>query len=111
MQKYSPSWPAEAWAEAYGRALAYVFELPRARTVESAESQLVSHGALLGPNEVYCPVHSGNASAFSPGAFSIIQWTQRPTAFVGQFRMQCICQTQLLPGLEQRRHVLHLSAG
>ncbi len=39
MQKYSSSWTAEAWAEAYARALAYVFELPHARTVEPAEAQ------------------------------------------------------------------------
>ena len=39
MQKYSLSWSAEAWAEAYTRALAYVFELPHARTVEPAEAQ------------------------------------------------------------------------
>ncbi len=39
MQKYSSSWTAEAWSEAYARALAYVFELPHARTVEPAEAQ------------------------------------------------------------------------
>lgn len=39
MQKYSQSWSPEAWSEAYTRALAYVFELPHARTVEPAEAQ------------------------------------------------------------------------
>ena len=39
MQKHSSSWSAEAWSEAYARALAYVFELPHARTVEPAETQ------------------------------------------------------------------------
>ena len=39
MQKYSASWTAEAWVEAYSRALAYVFELPHARTVEPAEAR------------------------------------------------------------------------
>ena len=58
MQKYSSSWSAEAWAEAYGRALAYVFELPHARTVETAEPQLVSCGALSISDEVYCSVRS-----------------------------------------------------
>ena len=39
MQKYSSTWPAEVWSEAYAKALAYVFELPHARTVESEDSQ------------------------------------------------------------------------
>ena len=39
MQKYSSTWPAEVWSEAYTRALAYVFELPHARSVESEDSQ------------------------------------------------------------------------
>ena len=59
MQKYSSSWSAEAWAEAYARALAYVFELPHARTVESAEPQLVSREASLSSDDVYSSVHSG----------------------------------------------------
>jgi hypothetical protein len=39
MQKYSSTWSQDAWEEAYARALAYVFELPHARTVGPAESQ------------------------------------------------------------------------
>lgn len=39
MQKYSSTWSEDAWEEAYARALAYVFELPHARTVGPAESQ------------------------------------------------------------------------
>ena len=38
-QKYSASWSAEAWSQGYARALAYVFELPHARSMDSAELQ------------------------------------------------------------------------
>ena len=39
MQKYSSTWSEDAWEEAYAGALAYVFELPHARTVGPAGSQ------------------------------------------------------------------------
>lgn len=39
MQKYSSIWSEDAWEEAYARALAYVCELPHARTVGPAGSQ------------------------------------------------------------------------
>ena len=54
VQKYSASWSAEAWAQAYARALAYVFELPHARSMDSADSQdmvrdLSSETAFIAP--------------------------------------------------------------
>jgi hypothetical protein len=39
VQKYSSTWSEETWEEAYARALAYVLELPHARTVDPAGSQ------------------------------------------------------------------------
>lgn len=58
MQKCSSTWSAEAWSEAYARALAYVFELPHARTVGSAESRDV----------VRAPLHSMGISDSSQNA-------------------------------------------